>query len=563
MNGARDPFRPGADEVRFVALGGSGEIGMNLNLYGHDGQWMMVDLGIGFCGDSAPGIDIMVADPDFITRRRDSLAGIVLTHAHEDHLGAVAILWPRLRCPVYASPFAAAVLRRKLADADLIGEVDLRLIEPGKRFDVGVFSVELIAAAHSIPEAHIVAIRTKAGLVVHATDWKLDPGPVIGEPTDEAALRALGDEGVDVLMCDSTNAFVEGRAGSEAALGPSLTEIIGGCAGRVAVACFSSNIARIATIARAARANDREACVVGRSLWRMVEAARETGYLDDVPSLLTEHDVGYLPPERVVVIITGSQGEPRAALTRVATNDHPAVSLVRGDTVIFSARKIPGNEIAIGQVQNLLARQGIEVIVDGQRFVHVSGHPGRDELLSLYDWLRPKALIPIHGEARHLFEHVELARQAGIASTMVAENGTLVRLCPGPPVATNEIQPGRLGLDGTRLVPLDGAAVRTRNRIGFSGSAVATVVVDDRGDLLDDPKITLHGVIEGDDKEAIEDATIDAIMDAVEALSNSAGRDDEAVAEAARRAIRRALHKAIGKRPVTEVHVVRLSDGAG
>ena len=558
MNNANTAFRPGADEVTFVPLGGSGEIGMNLNLYGHDGKWLMIDLGIGFCDDSAPGIDIMVADPDFITRRRDALAGIVLTHAHEDHLGAVAILWPRLRCPVYASPFAAAVLRRKLADTDLIGEVELNVIEPGKPFDVGPFSVEFIAAAHSIPEAHIVAIRTKAGLVVHATDWKLDPGPVIGGPTDEAALRAMGEEGVDVLMCDSTNAFVEGRAGSEAALGPSLTEVIGGCTGRVAVACFSSNIARLATIARAAQANGRETCVVGRSLWRMVESARETGYLDDIPRLLTEHDAGYLPPERVVVIITGSQGEPRAALTRVANNDHPAVSLGRGDTVIFSSRMIPGNEISIGRVQNLLARQGVEVIVDGPRFVHVSGHPGREELLSLYDWLKPKALIPIHGEARHLFEHVELAREAGIANTMVTENGTLVRLCPGPPVVTDAIQPGRLGVDGTRLVPLDGGAVRARSRMIFAGSAVATVVVNEAGELLDDPKITLHGVIEGDDKEGIEDGVIEGVMDAVEALSDKASREDDAVAEAARRAVRRILHKAIGKRPVTEVHVVRL-----
>ncbi len=557
MNAGRDPFRPKAGEVVFLPLGGSGEIGMNLNLYGSDGQWMMVDLGIGFCNGEAPGVDVMVADPDFIVRRREALAGIVLTHAHEDHLGAVAILWPRLRCPVYASPFAAAVLRRKLTDAGLVAEVPLQVIVPGTPFDVGPFSIEFVAAAHSIPEGHIVAIRSAAGLIVHATDWKLDPGPVAGALTDEAALRALGDEGVAALMCDSTNAFVPGHAGSEAALGPSLAEVIGGCAGRVAVACFSSNIARIATVARAAAANERETCVVGRSLWRMVEAARETGYLDDIPRLLTEHDAGYLPPERVAMIVTGSQGEPRAALTRVAGNDHPTVSLARGDTVIFSSRTIPGNEIAIGRVQNQFARRGIEVIVDGPRFVHVSGHPGREELTALYGWLRPKALIPIHGEARHLVEHAALARAAGIPETVVAENGTLVRLCPGPAAVENGVEPGRLAVDGARLVSMDGGVLRARNRIGFSGSAVATVIVNKRGELTDDPRLTLHGLADAGD-DALEDGAIDAMVDAVDALSDADSRDDKAVAEAARRAIRRTVHKAIGKRPVTEIHVVRI-----
>ena len=551
-------FQPKSGEVLFLPLGGSGEIGMNLNLYGSDGRWMMVDLGIGFCGHGAPGVDVMVADPDFIVRRRDALAGIVLTHAHEDHLGAVAILWPRLRCPVHASPFAAAVLRRKLADAGLIADVPLHVVTPGTPFDVGPFSIEFLAAAHSIPEGHIVAIRSPAGLLVHATDWKLDPDPVVGGLTDEAALRALGAEGVAALICDSTNAFVAGRAGSEAALGPSLTEVIGGCAGRVAVACFSSNIARIATIARAAEANGRETCLVGRSLWRMLEAARETGYLDDVPRLLTEHDAGYLPPDRVVMIITGSQGEPRAALTRVAGNDHPAISLEPGDTVIFSSRVIPGNEVAIGRVQNQLARRGIEIIVDGPRMVHVSGHPGREELTALYAWLRPEALIPIHGETRHLVAHAALARHAGIPEAILAENGTLVRLCPGPPVIRNRIEPGRLALDGTRLVPMNGGVLRARGRIGYSGSAVATVVVDARGALTGASRLTLHGLVAGNDADGLQDDAIDAMNEAVRALGGTAHRSDDAVADAARRAIRRTVHKTIGKRPVTDVHVVRI-----
>ena len=557
MTGAEDPFVPGADELLFVALGGAGEIGMNLNLYGCDGRWLMVDLGIGFGDESTPGIDVLVPDPGFIVERRAALEAIVLTHAHEDHLGAVAVLWPKLRCPVYASPFAAAVLRRKLAEAGL-DDVPLRIVAPNERFDAGPFEVEYFTAAHSIPEGHVLAIRTKAGLAVHATDWKLDPAPLVGSETDMDGLRALGAEGVRALMIDSTNAMVDGSAGSEAALRESLTEIIAGCAGRVAVACFSSNIARIETVAHAAAANDRQTCLVGRSMWRMVEAARETGYLADTEPFLTEHDAGYLPPERVVMAVTGSQGERRAALTRIAANDHPAVALEPGDTVIYSSRQIPGNEVAIGRVQNQLARQGIEVIVDGERYTHVSGHPARDELRALYECLQPAGIVPIHGEARHLFEQAALAREAGVADAVVAENGTLVRLIPGPLQPVGTVETGRLGVDGKQLVPLDGQTIRARHRIGAAGSAVATVVLDHRGRLVADPMVTLHGVTEPDGAEEIEDDAVDALMVAVEDLSRNARQDDESVAKAARGALSGTLRRATGKRPVTQVHVVRV-----
>ena len=557
MTGAEEPLVPGADELLFVALGGAGEIGMNLGLYGCDGRWLMVDLGIGFGDESTPGIDVLVPDPGFIAERRAALEAIVLTHAHEDHLGAVAVLWPRLRCPVYASPFAAAVLRRKLAEAGL-DDVPLRVVAPNERFDAGPFEVEYFTAAHSIPEGHVLAIRTKAGLAVHATDWKLDPAPLVGAETDMDGLRALGTEGVRALMIDSTNAMVDGRAGSEAALRESLTKIVAECTGRVAVACFSSNIARIETVAHAAAANDRQTCLVGRSMWRMVEAARETGYLADTEPFLTEHDAGYLPPERVVMAVTGSQGERRAALTRIAANDHPAVALEPGDTVIYSSRQIPGNEVAIGRVQNQLARQGIEVIVDGERYTHVSGHPAREELRALYECLQPEGVVPIHGEARHLFEQAVLAREAGVADALVAENGTLVRLIPGPLQRVGTVETGRLGVDGKQLVPLDGQTIRARHRIGAAGSAVATVVLDHRGRLAADPMVSLHGVTEPDGAEEIEDDAIDAVMDAVEDLSKNARQDDESVAKAARSALSGTLRRATGKRPVTQVHVVRV-----
>ena len=557
MKGANGQFGAAPGELCFVALGGAGEIGMNLNLYGFGGRWLMVDLGIGFADESTPGIDIMVPDPAFIVERRANLDGIVLTHAHEDHLGAVAILWPRLRCPVYASPFAAAVLRRKLGEAGL-KDVPLHVVAPNARFDVGPFEIEFLSAAHSIPEGHVLAIRTPAGLAVHATDWKLDPVPLVGTETDMEGLRALGREGTKALLVDSTNAMVEGRAGSEGPLRDSLTDIVAGCAGRVAIACFSSNIARIASIAHAAAANDRQACLVGRSLWRMVEAARETGYLADTPPFLTEHDVGYLPPERVLMAVTGSQGEKLSALSRIASGDHPAVTLEAGDTVIYSSRQIPGNEIAISRVQNQLVRQGIEVIVDGARDTHVSGHPAREELRALYDSLDPDAVVPIHGEARHLFEQVALARSAGVPDALVAENGTFVRLIPGPLEAMGEVETGRLGLDGKRLVPVDGAAVRARNRIGFAGSAVATIVLDRRGELAADPRVTLHGMTEPDDTDEIEEDAIDAMIDAIDELPKKARRDDENVGEAARRALSGLLRRLTGKRPLTHVHVVRV-----
>ena len=548
---------PGRDELLFVALGGAGEIGMNLNLYGVDGRWLMVDLGIGFGDESTPGMDVLVPDPGFIVERRDALEAIVVTHAHEDHLGAVAVLWPKLRCPVYASPFAAAVLRRKLAEAGL-DDVPLRTVAANERFEAGPFEVEFFTAAHSIPEGHVLAIRTEAGLAVHATDWKLDPAPLVGAKTDMDGLRALGGEGVRALMIDSTNAMVDGSAGSEGALRESLTDIIAECTGRVAVACFSSNIARIQTIAHAAATNDRQTCLVGRSMWRMVEAARETGYLADTAPFLTEHDAGYLPPERVVMAVTGSQGERRAALTRIAANDHPTVALEAGDTVIYSSRQIPGNEVAIGRVQNQLARQGIEVIVDGARETHVSGHPARDELRSLYDCLKPASVVPIHGEARHLFEQVALAEEAGVDDALVAENGTLVRLIPGPLVQVGTVGTGRLGVDGKQLVPLDGQTVRARHRIGAAGSAVATVVVDGRGRLAADPMVSLQGVTEPDEAEEFEEDAIDALIDAIEELPKNARQDDERIEKTARSAVSGTLRRATGKRPAIQVHVVRI-----
>ncbi len=556
QNISSEDFTAGDGELLFVPLGGSGEIGMNLNLFGCAGRWLMVDLGIGFTGDEVPGVDIMVPDISFIAERRDRLDGLVLTHAHEDHIGAVAYLWPRLRCPVYASPFAAAVLRRKLIEAGLDGEVEIRDVTPGRRFTLGPFEVEFVNAAHSIPEAHVLAIRTPVGTVVHATDWKLDPEPLIGNVTDEDALRRLGDEDILAMTCDSTNAMVPGRTGSEAELRDSLIELVGQCTNRVAVACFSSNVARLETIAVAAEQNDRQVCVVGRSMVRMLEAARETGYLANSPPFLTEYDAGYLPPEKIVLAVTGSQGEPRSALSRIAAGDHPSVTLEAGDVVIFSSRAIPGNEISIGRLRNQLARIGVEAIAESDHFVHVSGHPAQDELAEMHRWIRPRTLIPIHGETQHLFEHVMQAENNGIPHTVIGENGAVVRLAPGTPEVVGHVTFGRMAVDGGRLLPIGGTVLRARQRIQSSGAAVASVVLNGTGRLLAEPQLTVQGLADDDDR-SIEDA-IEAIVDVLDRMSKSDRKDDDEVAEAVRLAVRRSFRQSVGKRPMTKVHVTRL-----
>jgi ribonuclease J len=558
MNQTTGAVEDVGEELLFVPLGGAGEIGMNFSLYGCRGRWLAVDLGIAFGDDTTPGIDIMVPDPAFAIACADRLDGLVITHAHEDHIGAVAHLWPQLRCPVYASPFAAAVLKRKLGEAGLTGDVDVHVIPSGGTVEIGGFGVEFIRAAHSIPEAHVIAIRTPLGTLVHATDWKLDPEPMIGPVTDSAALTRLGDEGVLAMCCDSTNAGVPGHSKSEGPLRKSLTEFIGDCDRRVAIACFSSNVARIETIIAAAEVNGRSVCLVGRSLWRMVEAARETGHLAEDTRILTEHDVGFLAPEQVVLAVTGSQGEAQAALTRIAFGAHSNVHLDPGDTVIFSSRQIPGNEKSIGRVQNQLSRMGVEVITEDDHFVHVSGHPAQDELTQMYDWIRPKILVPIHGELLHMNDHADLAEDHGIPEVVVGENGSVIRLAPGPAEIVGQVHSGRIALDGSRMIPINGEIMRARRRIVAGGAAVATVVVDGRGRLMADPQLSAQGVIDDEDDAPLRTAALAAITKAVDDLSDRDRKSDDKISEAARTAVRRSLRDTMGKRPSTQVHVVRL-----
>ncbi len=546
------------DELVFLPLGGAGEIGMNLNLYGCRGKWLMLDLGVTFADEAAAGLDVLMPDPTFIEERRDDLLGIIITHAHEDHLGAVPDLWPRLRCPVYATPFAASVLRRKLGEAGIEGEVPITEVPLGGRLSLPPFELEFVTMTHSIPEPNAVAIRTPFGTVMHTGDWKIDPEPLIGEVTDEAALRRIGGEGVLAMICDSTNVFVEGESGSESDVRDELAALIRQRRNLVAVTCFASNLARVESIALAAVAADRHPVLVGRALHRMVGAAKDNGYLLDFPPTVSERDAGWLPREKVCLICTGSQGEPRAALARLAQGENRDIALQPGDSVIFSSRVIPGNEKPIGRIQNLLAQRGVEIVTDRDASIHVSGHPARDELVRLYQWVRPRVAVPVHGEYRHLVEHAALARDCQVPTSIVAPNGSMVRLAPGPAEIIDNVPAGRLARDGTRIVPMDGEGLRERRKMLWNGAAVATVVLDGRGQLAVPATLTVHGLDDAPDVVEAHDAAIDAIKTAVHELSRSEARDDEQVAEAARRAIRRVYKARFDKKPVTDVHVVRL-----
>jgi len=551
------------DELVFLPLGGSGEIGMNLNLYGYgpeeDRRWIIVDIGVTFGDDRTPGIDLIMPDPAFIEERRDELLGIVLTHAHEDHIGAVARLWPRLRCPVYATPFTAAMVRGKLIEAGIESQVPMHIIPLGHRFDLGPFDIELVTLTHSILEPNALAIRTSLGLVLHTGDWKIDRDPVVGDDIDEARLRAIGDEGVRAIVCDSTNVFTPGTSGSEADVAASLVELLKQCEGRVAITTFASNVARLESIIRAGDAVGRHPVLVGRSMYRVVAAAREAGYLNDLPPILDEDDAGYLPRDKVLYICTGSQGEPRAALARIAEDSHPHIVLEKGDTVVFSSRIIPGNETSIFDLQNQLAERGVRVITEKDHFVHVSGHPCRDELELMYQWIRPEVAVPVHGEARHLAEHAALARELQVPEQVVVRNGLIVRLAPGPAEVVDEAPSGRIYLDGDVLTDQDEGAVQERRRLAFAGAVFVSLVLDGKGEVRGEPQVRLMGLPEEDsDGVPFEDRALDAVDEALDRLPRKRRGDDAAVAEFLRRAVRGALRREWGKKPQVAVVVTRI-----
>jgi ribonuclease J len=544
-------------ELLFVPLGGAGEIGLNLNLYRLDDQWLMVDLGLSFADETLPGVEIVLPDPSFIAERRESLCGLVLTHAHEDHFGALPYLWERLRCPIYCTRFTAAVLRRKLEEAAIRGAV-LNVVRPGERFMVGPFDCSLLQVTHSIPESHALALRTALGNVLHTGDWKLDPAPLVGPLTATDDLEAFGREGVLAMVADSTNILNPGTSGSEAEVRDSLQALIGGLPNRVVLTTFASNIARLETAIRVAEAVGRQPAAVGRSMHRMIEAAREVGYLEDVPPLLDERVASELPRSKVLWLATGCQGEARAALTRIAAGQHPSVRLEPGDTVIFSSKIIPGNERILYNLHNSLVSRGIEVITEHDHLVHVSGHPCRDEVEQMYHWIRPQIAIPVHGEARHLHEHLAFARRLCVPQVLEVKNGDLVRLAPGPAMVIDEVPTGRLVLENQELIAAEDELFRARRRLMNHGTILVGLVLDEYGAVLASPRLSTVGAVDLEREPGLLDAVLAEIEDAIEELDDDAVLDDERIRHAARTAVRRALRLVRDKRPIIEVQITRL-----
>jgi ribonuclease J len=546
-------------EFVFVPLGGVGEIGMNLYLYGYgrDGarDWLIVDMGVTFGSEYEPGVDVILPDIRFIEDKRHNIAGLLLTHAHEDHFGAVVDLWPLLGgVPVYATPFTAEMLKSKLAESGIIDGFPLHIIPLGGRRSIGSFDVELVNMSHSIPEPSAVIIRTPLGAALHTGDWKLDDTPLTSAPTDAERLKALGEDGLTALICDSTNAVRDGVSLSEADVAVTLDRLISEAPQRVAVTTFASNVARIRSVANAANAAGRDLVVVGRAMNRVIEAAQATGYLDPDLPFLEETAFEKLKPREVVALCTGSQGEPRAAVARIAQGEHPNVTLDLGDWVIFSSRTIPGNEKAVARVQNGLADRGIEVITDIDAPVHVSGHPRRGELEQLYGWVKPTVAIPMHGEGRHLEAHARLAERLGVEQVVRARNGMMVRLLPGPAAIIDEVPVGRLYRDGMVLTRADDGQVRERRKLSFAGSVAVSLVLSEKGVLLADPEVALTGLPQTD-TQGTPFATIarDAVIGTIESIPKPRRKDPALVSEAVRRSVRAAVNQAWGKKPVCSV----------
>jgi len=550
------------NELVFAPLGGIGEIGMNLSIYGFgDGrrrQWLIVDCGVSFASEEQlPGVDLILPDIRYLLEERKNIVGLVITHGHEDHIGALIDLWPRLKVPLYATPFTAALFEAKRLSEPGAPPIPITVVPLGGHLTLGPFAIDFINVAHSIPESNALAIRTPAGTVLHTGDWKIDLTPVLGAPTDAAKLTALGDEGVLALVGDSTNAVRDGRSPSEADVAKTLAELIRTAPQRVAVTTFASHVGRVRAVAEAARAADREVVLVGRAMERVAQVARETGYLDGIQDFRSVQSYGYLPPDKVLALCTGSQGEPRAALSRIARDEHPEVTLARGDRVIFSSRAIPGNEKAVGEVINGLVMQGIEVVTDRTHLVHVSGHPRRDELRDMIGWVRPQILIPAHGEALHLSEHAALARRAGVPQVLVCRNGDLVRLAPGPAEIIDEVPSGRLYKDGSLLINAEASTVAARRRLSFAGIVVVALALNDKGVLVADPEVDLIGLPDADAGGAsMLEIARDAVEVAFDALPKPRRRDPDAVAEAVRRAVRGAIAERWNKKPICHVHVL-------
>lgn len=552
-----------ANDLVFAALGGLGEIGMNMALYGvmagKKRQWLMIDCGVAFAGEDLPGVDLIFPDPAFIEAEKKNLLGLIITHAHEDHFGALADLWPRLGCPVYMTPFAAHLLEARRLSEPGAPKIAVRAITQATRFTLGPFDIETIPVAHSIPESMAVVLRTELGTIVHTGDWKIDETPIVGLPTDGNRLKEVGDEGVLALVCDSTNVTREGISPSETEVRESLRQLILNAKGRVAVTTFASNVARIRAVAEAAAEAGREVILVGRAMDRVADVATELGMLDGLSTFRSADRYKSLARDRCVLLLTGSQGEQRAALARVAEGEHPEIAFASGDTVIFSSRTIPGNEKSVGKIVNNLAKMGVEIITDRDALVHVSGHPRRDELRRMYEWVRPKIAIPAHGETLHLSLHRDFATKMGVPRVIRAFNGDLVSLAPGEAAIIDELPNGRLVRDGALIINAEDKAISERRKLSYVGVVTVALAIDDKGHLASDIEVESAGLPETDDEGT---PMIEIIRELVEetysTLPKAKRRDAEALRTAIERGIRSGIAEIWEKKPVTKVMVLEV-----
>lgn len=558
--------RGGESELVFGALGGLGEIGMNAYLYGvgpRDARkWLLVDLGITFPeGEFDPGVDVIFPDIRFLEEERNALCGIVITHAHEDHIGAVLELWPRLQVPVFCTPFATGMLKAKRAGYGGSDELKITEVPIDGQFSVGPFDVELVTMAHSIPETSALAIRTEHGLVVHTSDWKLDDEPVVGSSRTRKRMPELGEEGVTALICDSTNAMRDGISPSELDIAKSLAKLVEEAPNRVIITTFASNIARVKAIGTAARRANRQLVIAGLALHRNIQVAIETGYLPEGFSYSDQQTFSDFRRSDVVCLVTGSQGEQRAALARIASGEHRDIHVAKGDTVIFSSRTIPGNEREVGRIQNALVNQGCEVITDNEALVHVTGHPRRDELRQMFDWLKPDLVVPMHGEARHLAANCALARESNIKDVASPINGTLIRLAPGPSMVVDDFPVGRLFRDGKLIIPEDDGTVRARRQLAMVGVVVVSFAIERDGEVITDPQIMLDGIPKEDEGgDTLEDVALEAVEGVIASLPRSKRRDPERFSEAVRRAVRSEIREVWGKKPIVKVLINLVED---
>jgi ribonuclease J len=551
------------DELVFLPLGGVGEIGMNLALYGYgppsNRQWIMVDCGVTFAGPDLPGVDLVLPDISFIKKQKKNLKGIIITHAHEDHYGALNDLWPGLNVPVYASRFTAGMLEAKRDYEGSRAEIPITPFKQGDRINVGPFEIEAIGVNHSIPEPMSLVIRTPLGNIIHTGDWKIDHNPSLGPLTDEERFRAVGDEGVLAMFCDSTNAMRDGVSPSEEEVSAGLQKIIEAAEGRVAITTFSSNVGRIRSIAQAAEAAGREVLLLGSSLKRVTNVAQDIGIMEGIKPFLAEDEFGFIPRDKVVIILTGSQGEARAALAKLSRDEMRNVALTKGDTVVFSSRAIPGNEKAILEIKNGLIEQGVHIITDNDALVHVSGHPRRNELLKMYEWVRPQILVPVHGEAAHLVAQKELALQAGIPNVPRVRNGDMLRVAPGPAEVIDQAPFGRVYKDGKLVGDIEEMGIADRKKLSYVGHVAVSVLLDSRFDFLGDPDVVAFGLPEVDHEgELMEDTLYDAVLGAVESIPRSRRKDLDTVRESIRRAVRSTANEVWGKKPIVTVFLTKV-----